>query len=831
MPSPSVSPDTGTCDLCGFSLKYGRVSSPSDQGELNFCCMGCRQVYRMLSEASGSPDPADFKNTDLFRRCREAGIIPASEDELADLHKPSPPAPFSQSPTNSPDESIAGHTLPCHLNIEGMWCPACAWAIEVALERMRGVESPTCNFSTDTLRCAYDPIKTSPAEIITVIQRLGYPAAVPGESTTARENRAERIRLGLSLVLTMNVMMLSVALYSGFFTELTAEAVRYISWPIAVMATAVYFYGGRIIHKRAVSGALTGAPGMETLISAGATCAFFYSLYNLLRGSIHLYFDTASMLITLVLIGKAIEARAKEAVRVDLSHFFSLRPAKVKICSAQWPRGRYVDADALSEGDHFQVETDEIVSADGVILDGAGTIDESSLTGEARPIAKKTGDRIKSGAKICQGTFTVRAERVGDDSILGRMVTVMEEALGRKTAMEGQTDRILRWFVPAVLSLAITTGISWCFAGLPKEAAVIRAVTVMVISCPCALGVAIPLARVAGISIAGKKGLLVRDFSAFEQADRIDSVVFDKTGTLTKGTWILNRVDAVNGLTEDAAIAMAAAIEKTSDHEVSRELRRQVSLRGLQLPKAIITETVRNGVSGHINGQDIRIGSLGYAGHEWNPTSVSSASENDLPQSSVYMSIDARPAAVFMFGDDIREGSLAAVKNLQAAGYETAVISGDGDETTRQVGMHLGIATARGDMLPGDKARFVEGIKQNGRQVAMMGDGVNDAPAMASANLAFAVYAEGNRVGRDAADVTLMKGDPGQALSFFTLARRVNAKIRQNLILSAVYNLISIPVAMAGWLTPLVAVCAMLLSSLSVTGNTLLLIKNERRRV
>ncbi|MGD2269500.1 MAG: cation-translocating P-type ATPase [Desulfobacterales bacterium] len=791
----------------------------------------------MLSESAHADDPAAFRETELFKKCQALGIIPRSESDLARHNRPQPSK--GPDPGELPSKKITKETQNQHLSetaalglqlrVSNMWCPACAWVIDETLRRHPGILGTSCSFSTDRLYCTYDPVRISPDRIVYMVEDLGYKAAFPGEKST-QEKRVAFIRFAISAFLTINIMMLSFALYSGFFTKLAPDTKFKISWPIFFMASIVLFYGGQTIFKRAFAGFKSAAASMETLIAVGALSAYIYSVFNILSGDIHLYFDTAAMLITLVLLGKILERGAKNKIQQDLENFFSLQPTKVKIVTATHPEGRYVGVGYLRPGDVFWVQGDEIVSADGLIIDGNGTVDEASLTGEATPIAKKPGDRLRSGTRVIRGTFKIKAEGVGEASTLGQMIRIMERALGQKTALEGKTDRLLRWFVPGILILASGTGLICYFVGLSLAQSMVRAVTVMVISCPCALGVAIPLARVAGIAVAGRIGILVRDFSAFEQAQLLNSFVFDKTGTITQGQWELIDIVTFNQLEESQALALAAALERDADHYVAIEIKQRASKKGIQ-PYKIENITVHeNGVSGWVDKTEVKIGSKNFLAeeiaafdHNFQLDDRLSASEPSL----VYMSCDARLAAVFIFGDTIRQHAAVMLKKLQARGYSFAVVSGDGEKTTRDIGRKVGVKFAHGAMLPLDKAKFVEELRLKGHRVAMVGDGVNDAPALAKADLAIAVHS-GSHLGKEVADLTLMRADLYQIIDFLDLAKRVNRKVNQNLVCSLIYNILSIPIAMTGLLTPLVAVTAMLLSSLSVTGNTLLLVKKVR---
>ncbi len=486
----------------------------------------------------------------------------------------------------------------------------------MALLRQEGVVAAACNFSTDRVRCTYDPVHTSPDRMVPVLAGLGYRASIPGRGAADKSRRRELLRLAVSAVLTANVMMLSFALYSGFLSRLDAETIRRISWPIFTLAGVVFFYGGAAIHKKAWAGLASAAPGMETLISIGATAAYLYSTVNFMRGGIHLYFDTASMLITLVLVGKTLEGKARDRVRDDLAGFFSLRPAKARVCTREFPQGRYVSAGQLAAGDLFIVREGEIVPADGVVLSGRCRVDASSLTGEAVPIPMQAPDRIRSGTRVLSGSVRARAEAVGADSVLGQMVAVMERALGAKTPVEGRTDRLLRGFVPAIVLLAAATGGVCLIRGLPFEGALMRAVTVLVIACPCSLGIAIPMSRVAGISVAARSGVVVRDFAAFERAADIQAFVFDKTGTLTEGRWHLRRIRLRGPLSEEQALALAAGLEREADHPVSALIRGEALRRGIA-PLALGDRRVHaNGISAVHGGRRVKIGAETFVAGE-----------------------------------------------------------------------------------------------------------------------------------------------------------------------------------------------------------------------
>jgi heavy metal translocating P-type ATPase len=809
------------CDLCGFTLRPARIEWMLGEASYHFCCTGCRQVFAILLQAAGSADPAAFRQSELFRKCQESGIIPRSAED------PTPASsPAEAAWTENPPSPVEGLSLT--LKIDNMWCPACAWLIETALVRTRGVLSATCSFASDQLQVRYDPVVIDPQRIAAVIERFGYSATLPGENRDQGLRRREWIRFGISTFLTMNVMMLSFALYFGFFTELSAESVASISWPMAIMSAAVMGYGGMPFFRRAWRGLTQAAFSMESLVTVSALSAFGFSTFGLFSRSIHLYYDTACMLITLVLLGKMLDRRAKDRVLEGLEGLLSLMPTKVRIVAGASPEGRFVAAGQLAAGDLFRVEANEIVAADGVVVSGSGTCDESSITGEPRPVTRKAGDPVRSGSRVRHGSLTVCADKVGAEATLGQMIAIVQNTLTRKTPADSRSERILQWFVPAILAMAAATGVVLGLGGLGVEEAVLRAITVAVIACPCALGIAVPLARVAGVALAAHNGMLIRSFSAFERAEAIDTLVIDKTGTVTQGDWRLQEIVPFGDFTREKALGLASGLEQGSAHPIALELLREAQERHIRPERVAVVQAEENGISALWKGLEARIGSAGFladdfAGHEELLRPILTRKANS---SLVYLGAGGKAAAVFVFGDQLRQGIAETVADLQRRGLQLTLVSGDGRETTQAIARQLGIMECRGGQLPADKARLVSELQRRGKAVLMVGDGINDAPALAQADLSLAVFAGGS-LGKEVADATLMRAEPAQIIAFLDFGRAVNRTIRQNLVLTFLYNAISIPVAMSGLLSPLVAVCAMLLSSLSVIGNTYLLVRKH----
>ncbi len=794
-------------------------------------------VHAMLMESDLCEGTTDFKETDLYKKCVAAGVIPdtsqaeplsalPSDGRDAGVPDSSGPGSASHTTAGSSEPPDSDRFLSITFHIRHMWCPACAWVIEDMLMRSKGVIRAECNFSSDRGKIWYDPVKTSPNTLFNTIEKLGYKPALTDEKSN--EKKHEFVRFFITLFLTMNVMMFSWAIYSGFFIKLSVGSVKMLAWPVFVMASAAVFYGGFPIHVRAASGIRSGFPGMEALISIGSFSTYSYSVVQLFLGSIHLYFDAASMLILLTLTGKMIEQSAKNRISQNLSEFFSLFPQKVKICTESRPKGRYVSVKQLSKGDLFITDRDEVVAADGVVIKGSASVDESSITGEAKPSHLTPGDKVKSGSRILKGALQVRAVATGDDSILGRMLLIMEENLGSSSAGAQRFANLLKYFVPSIIGLAVITCLFWITRGLPPYESFSRGISVLVISCPCALGIAIPLTLVAGVSAARSRGILVRDFEVFEKFNAIDTLVFDKTGTLTSGSLVVLDMITARKTAKETAWKIICAMEKESDHYIADTIRKYRSGTADHIAALENITHHPNGISCRYRGKEYRLGRLDFAaGNQPVPAQFDPARQGEAHViSTIYLTCDHEIAAVVHLGDFMKKGIKDFITDITAMGYDTCLISGDATAPVAKAGRVVQIAShnIHGNLLPHEKADFIKHLQQKGKTVAMIGDGVNDAPAMAQSDIAIAVRS-GLNPSRKVATVTLMQETPVQLLEFIPLAKAVNAKVKQNLWFAFVYNLISIPIAAAGLLNPIIAVIAMLLSSLSVTLNTLRLVK------
>lgn len=838
-PTPSVSAADKstlpkTCDLCGLPLGRAKTVQKVGKETLHFCCSGCRQVFIILSS---HPDgrPGNFRETDLYRACLLAGIIPGNQEDLTSRDFEIPAAEEGKAlqslnldldPNSKQDLS-----LDLSLEVQGMWCPACCWLIEEVLRRTKGILEARVSFFSDRVNLRYSPHLLSPTEIMESISKLGYhPSLQLEEEAIARQKKDLLVRLGISAILTVNIMMVSFALYIGLFRDLSPEVIGYFSYPIWLMATPVLFYGGLPILKKGIAGFLYRRPTMESLIFVASLSAYLYSLYRMSQGSLHLYFDTASMLITLVLLGRWIEINVRVRVAGGMAGLRQLTQQKVRLLDHE--RERWVSSDAVNPGDFFVVFAGERVPLDGKVLEGRGDMDESILTGEPRPVHKEPGDQVKAGALLLSGKIRVRTTRTGRESSLGQIVALMQEALDKKNPAEIMADRITRWFVPTILSISAATGLYlWLFSSTGDEV-FLRSLAVLAIACPCSLGIATPIVKLASVGLAKSQGMLVRDPAALETTKDLDVLVFDKTGTLTEGHFHLQEIVTDDGTGAGQALSLIASVEAHSDHFLAQEVLRKVGGKSLKLEEVEGFESLDGmGVKGRVLGRVIFIGNRRLMVQEnlGIPAALGRRAEEAETggMTAVFAGWEGKVQSLLLFGDSLRKGIREMVEGLHARGIETWIVSGDSRATTESVSRQSGVPQFRGEALPQDKVGLIRVLQRNGRRVGMVGDGINDAAALAQADVGFALGA-GSNILQEASDFTLLSSDPVKVLDALELSSKAVGAIRQNLFFAFFYNCVGIPLAMAGWLNPLIAAFVMFASSLTVIGNALRISRGKR---
>jgi len=842
-----------TCHLCGLPAASSNISQPVAGRTVHFCCLGCMYVFQVLYNSPGGIAD-DYRNTELYRACVSAGLIPSgqAEDKNTPLSRPDPAGPTSLSPpqlllqslhsppasrvggraveipaggtgSQAPEMALIEEGLSQELSIriEGMWCVACSWLIEHLVRKMDGVLSAGIFFFSDIARIRYMPHLVEPQTIMESISRLGYRASPAESPPDSGQSRNLVVRLGISAILSMNIMMITFALWAGFFEQIGREGAALFSYTLWVIASPVVFYAGWPILCNAFWSIRHLSATMDTLIAAGVLSAYFYSVAATLRGSLHVYFDTASMLVTLVLLGRFIEIRAKEKISGTITALFHAASGKARI--SKDGREIWKASDKVSRGDLFLVFPGERLPVDGRILSGEAVLDESVITGESRPVTKRPGDDVSAGSLVLNGEAKFQAVRAGGESSLSQLITLIQEALSTKNRFELFADRLMRVLVPAVLALSACILIFLLASSAPAGEAVLRALTVLVITCPCALGIATPLARVAAIARARASGILIRNPAALERADRLDVMIFDKTGTLTEGSYILRETVTLDA-NADEALRRVASAEVKSDHFLAREIVKAARLRAMELEEVLSFEAweglgiIALTLSGEVIAGSRRL-MLDY-GLEFSDVLQDRAHAFETDGSTiVFFAWNGAVRGFFVFGDRLRDNAPEIVSRLRAEGISVWIVSGDSEQTTRTLALKAGADKFAGQKRPQDKVRIIEDFQAQGKRVAMAGDGINDAAALARSDIGITLGAGANLI-RECSDAAVLGDDLLKISELLDLSRFSFKITRQNLFFSFFYNLFGIPLAAAGILNPLIAAFAMFLSSVTVICNS-----------
>jgi P-type Cu2+ transporter len=761
------------CALCGL-----------DSAGAEFCCAGCENVYSILRESGVLESGQNFRDTELFRESLRLGLI-------------------AKPPETSPPP-LEGETREAVFQISGMWCASCGWLIEHALAKTLGVVSAEVMFASDLLKVRYCPRYLPPERIVERVQSLGYRAAEPGEERSDAERKDLLLRLGVSAFLWLNVMTFSLVVYASYFERVTASFGRYVPFLLMALATPAVFYCAAPVLRIAWAGARNRVLRMETLLALGILSAYGYSAVSAVRGDHHVYFDTVCALVTLVLAGKAIERAAKEKTARAITLLYRLMPSKARVITESGER--FVSVEALTPGTTFRVLSGERIPADGIVRDGRSHADESVLTGESAPLSKGPGDTVVCGSINLGGVLEVEATHAGADSTLARMVRTVEQASANRTQTERAVDRMARLFIPAVLALSALTFAGWQWhTGRPAEA-LLHAIAVLVIACPCALGIATPLALTAAVAHASRRGILVSDTRALETIRDINVVVLDKTGTATEG-----RFELLEAVGDTSRMAELAAVEARSEHPIGKALAARAA--GLDC-REVAVEAGR-GISGMVGEARYFLGNRrwveGLTGH--------AASLPRLEQTEVCFGWDGEVRGALSFGDRVRPDAVALTEALRRRGVRTVLLSGDSRAATERVARELGADEWHAEATPERKVEILRELQQSGARVAMIGDGVNDAPGLAQADLGIAM-GSGTDIAMQAAPLVLMGSSLGAVTEALDLARRAFRIVRQNLAWAFVYNAAGITLAIAGVLNPILAAGAMVFSSLSVIGNS-----------
>jgi Cu+-exporting ATPase len=720
------------------------------------------------------------------------------------------------------------------LGIGGMTCSACSGRVEKALKKVAGVVEANVNLAIERADVKAVSGTVTLETLAETVRQAGYEAHIAPASEALAQNkdeqrlrdeaqlRKELSRLRLSIFLTIPLVAQMVFQFLGF------TQVHLPPFVEVLLATPVQFVIGARFYTAAYNALKARSSNMDVLVVMGTSAAYFYSWYLIgvhgTEAQGELYFEASAVIITLVLLGKFMEARAKRGTTEAIRQLMDLRPETARLRRADGSETE-VPINEVRSGDTVIIKPGERVPVDGEVLSGQSELDESLLTGESLPVEKIAGEKVTGGAINGTGLLEVRATNIGEDSTLSRIIRLVENAQAGKAPVQRLVDRISGIFVPVVVTIAVLTFAGWYFMTGNFESALISAVSVLVIACPCALGLATPTAIMTGTGAAARSGILIKDVESLERAHRINAIIFDKTGTLTEGKPRLVETHAMRG-SEHELIAMAASVQQGSEHPLAKSLLDKAeALQQTLRPVTDFQSHTGRGVSGTVDGRAIIIGNEQLLKErKLDPSAEINRARTWEAQGKtvVWVADEEGLRGIFAIADTLRAESVEAVRTLKDRGIRTIMLSGDAELVAKEIGRQAGIDDARGSVKPDQKAETVEELVREGYVVGMIGDGINDAPALAAADVGIAM-GTGTDIAMETAGITLMRSDPRLVNAALLASRATFRKIKQNLFFAFIYNVIGIPLAAAGLLSPTIAGAAMAMSSVSVVSNSLLL--------
>lgn len=710
------------------------------------------------------------------------------------------------------------------LLVSGMHCAACAARVESRLNSLPGVREAAVNLATGRATVSYLPGVITAGELAAAVRELGYGARLAGELSRREASRARReeikwqlVRFIMAALFTLPLAVMMVVSHAGHHFMINP-------WLQLALATPVQFIAGWPFYVGSYRSLKGGSANMDVLVALGTSVAYFYSLASLLAGWGVYYFDSAAMLMTVILLGRLLEAVARGRTSEAIEKLVQLQSKTARVIR----NGGEMDipVEEVAVGDLVVVRPGERVPVDGIIVEGHTSIDESHLTGESMPVEKKPGDEVVGASINNFGSFTFRATRVGEDTVLAQIIRLVEEAQGSKAPIQRLADRLAAVFVPAMIAVSVLTFAGWYLGGAGFESSLMHMVTVLVVACPCALGLATPAAIMVGTGVGASRGILIRGGEHLERAGKIDTVVLDKTGTITRGTPAVTDILALDPLDEEELLAIAASGENKSEHPLGRAVAKEAEKRGLELKEVENFEALPGlGISFELAGERWLVGNEKLAqahGVDLAPLLPQKRRWEEEGKTVMAVMRGKKPCGLLALADTVKEGAAEAIAELRQMGLDIYMLTGDQEKTARAIAAQVGIDHVIAGVLPQHKAAEVQELREAGRVVAMVGDGINDAPALATADVGMAI-GTGTDIAMESASITLMKGDLRKIASAIRLSRRTLRKIRQNLFWAFFYNVIAVPLAIFGVFTPVIGGAAMALSSVSVVTNSLFL--------
>ena len=716
-----------------------------------------------------------------------------------------------------PKKTFDGPAQEVEMAVGGMSCASCALLIEMVLNRDEHVKQASVNFATETVNVEGCLDKQYLADKLSA---LGYEAYAV-DTLSQRKNLIvkEQQRIERAKRRFWTAAALSFPVVASAMAMIKSPLVHWLQF---ALTTGVVFGSGKPFFEKAARLAKQRAANMDTLVAVGVGSAYFYSIPALFRRKGHVYFEAAAAIVTFVLLGRYLEERARGRAGEAIRKLVDLQPSQATLLRDG--EEIVVDVDALKLGDIVLIRPGEKIPTDGEVIAGVSTVDESMVTGESMPVVKETGQKVIGGCVNGNGVLQVRVTAVGMDTVLAGIVHMVDQAQAAKLPIQKQVDKVSALFVPAVMGISAGTLGGWLIAGAPFSFAFGNAITVLLIACPCALGLATPAAIMVGTGQAAKKGIYIRNGESLEVASHLNAIVFDKTGTITEGKPKVSDVVKVSRMSEDKLIRLAAAAENNSEHFLAKAVTDYAREKQIQWPETdyFYSETGR-GVRASVEGKKVLIGNRAWM--EENQVVLKRLPEQaenlaEQGKTPVYMAIEQKEAAIFAISDKPRPEAADAISRLHQRGIETLMVTGDSEKTAHYIATRVGIEQVVANARPDEKLAIVQQLQQHDKKVGMIGDGINDAPALAAADVGFAIGG-GTDIAIESSDMTLVQGDINKVTEAIELSNATISIIKQNLFWAFGYNTVAIPVAAMGRLSPMIASAAMALSSVSVIANSL----------